>query len=119
MLNTRREFMNALAGAGSMVVMCFGSLGSQGKPGRQPVQQPKETEGQNEETARDKSQTRVFLDANEKDIKTAVEKLYALASDLKTEVEKTDSSKILSLALIKKAEEIEKLAKDIKARAKG
>lgn len=119
MLDTRREFMNALAGAGAMVAMRLGSLTAQTKPARQPIQQPKETEGQNEEAARDKSQTKAFLDANEKDIKKAVEKLYELASDLKTEVEKTDSSKILSLALIKKAEEIERLAKDIKARAKG
>jgi hypothetical protein len=119
MLDTRREFMNALAGAGAIVAMRLGSLTAQAKPARQPIQQPKETEGQNEDAARDKSQTKAFLDANEKDIKKAVEKLYELASDLKTEVEKTDSSRILSLALIKKAEEIEKLAKDIKARAKG
>ena len=119
MLDTRREFMNALGGVGAMVVMRFGSLAAQAKPARQPVQQPKETEGQNEEAALDKSQTKALLEANEKDIKKAVEKLYELASDLKTEVEKTDSSKILSLGLIKKAEEIERLAKDIKVRAKG
>jgi hypothetical protein len=34
-------------------------------------------------------------------------------------VDKTDSAKVLSLAMLKKAEEIEKLAKDIKSRAKG
>ena len=42
-----------------------------------------------------------------------------LVTDLKAEVEKTDSSQVLSLALLKKAEEIEKLAHDIKTRAKG
>jgi hypothetical protein len=60
-----------------------------------------------------------MLEANEKDIKKNIDKLYQLATDLKAEVEKTDSSKILSLALVKKAEEIEKLAHDIKTRAKG
>jgi hypothetical protein len=45
--------------------------------------------------------------------------LYELASQLKDEVEKTDSSKVLSLDLVKKAEEIEKLAHDIKNRTKG
>jgi hypothetical protein len=59
------------------------------------------------------------LEENEKDIKTKVEKLFQLASELKEEVEKTDSAKVLSLAMLKKAEEIEKLAKDIKTRAKG
>jgi hypothetical protein len=34
-------------------------------------------------------------------------------------VDKTDSSQVLSLALVKKAEEIEKLAHDIRTRAKG
>ena len=42
-----------------------------------------------------------------------------LATELKEEVDKTDSAKVLSLAMLKKAEEIEKLAKDIKSRAKG
>jgi hypothetical protein len=59
------------------------------------------------------------LEENEKSIKTKVEKLFQLASELKEEVEKTDSAKVLSLAMLKKAEEIEKLAKDIKTRAKG
>ena len=48
-----------------------------------------------------------------------MEKLYELATELKTEVEKTDSSKVLSLNLVRKAEEIEKLARDIKNRSKG
>jgi hypothetical protein len=48
-----------------------------------------------------------------------VQQLYELASQLKDEVEKTDSSKVLSLDLVKKAEEIEKLAHDIKNRTKG
>ena len=59
------------------------------------------------------------LEENEKNIKTKVEKLFQLASELKEEVEKTDSTNVLSLAMVKKAEEIEKLAKDIKTRAKG
>ena len=66
-----------------------------------------------------KSPTKAMLEANEKDIKKNIEKLYELATDLKAEVEKTDSSKVLSLTLVKKAEEIEKLAHDIKIRAKA
>ena len=63
--------------------------------------------------------TKTILEANQKDIKKNVERLYQLASELKTEVEKTDSVQVLSLALLKKTEEIEKLAKDIRSRAKG
>jgi hypothetical protein len=60
-----------------------------------------------------------MLEENEKDIKKKVEKLYELATELKAEVDKTDSSKVLSLNLIRKAEEIEKLAHDIKNRSRG
>ena len=62
---------------------------------------------------------KAILEANQKDIKKSVERLFQLASELKTEVEKTDSAHVLSLALLKKTEEIEKLAKDIRSRAKG
>ena len=60
-----------------------------------------------------------ILEENQKEIKKKVEKLYELATELKDEVEKTDSSKVLSLSLVRKAEEIEKLAHDIKNRSKG
>src|SRR5258706_7982918 len=63
--------------------------------------------------------SKAILEERQKNIKKDVEKLYALASQLKTEVEKTDSTTVLSLAMLKKAEEIEKLAKQIKDRAKG
>jgi hypothetical protein len=59
------------------------------------------------------------LEENEKDIKKKIAKLFQLASELKEEAEKTDSAKVLSVAMVRKAEEIERLAKDIKSRAKG
>ena len=62
---------------------------------------------------------KLILEANQKEIRKNVEKLYGLASELKAEVEKTDSVQVLSLTLLKKTEEIEKLAKEIRARAKG
>jgi hypothetical protein len=65
------------------------------------------------------STSKAMLQEREKNIKKDVEKLYDLAAQLRTEVQKTDSTTVLSLALVKKAEEIEKLAKQIKDRAKG
>jgi sugar-specific transcriptional regulator TrmB len=65
------------------------------------------------------SSPKVMLEERQKSIKKDVERLYDLAAQLKTEVEKTDSTTILSLAMLKKAEEIEKLAKQIKDHAKG
>jgi hypothetical protein len=46
------------------------------------------------------------------------EKLLALATELKTDVDKTNKN-ILSLDVIKKADEIEKLAHSVKERMKG
>jgi hypothetical protein len=46
------------------------------------------------------------------------DKLLALATDLKAQVDKTDKE-ILSVDVIKKAEEIEKLAHSVKERMKG
>lgn len=60
-----------------------------------------------------------ILKQNNETIKDDVEKLYDLASDLKKEVEKTDSVNVLSLPMIQKAEQIEKLAKQVKNLARG
>src|SRR5271169_4991320 len=119
MLDTRRSFLTMLAGAGTLVIVRTESLGGQAKPtSRVPTSDPirdSDTPGASSE----KSPTKILLEANEKDIKKNIEKLYQLATDLKTEVEKTNSSQVLSLARVKKAEEIEKLAHEIKTRAKG
>ena len=63
--------------------------------------------------------SKAVLEERQKNIKKDVEKLYDLAAQLKREAEKTDSTTVLSLAMVKKAEEIEKLAKQIKDYAKG
>jgi hypothetical protein len=59
------------------------------------------------------------LEENDKDMKKKVERLYQLASELKDQVNKTDSTKVFSLDLVKKAEEVERLAREIKNHAKG
>jgi hypothetical protein len=59
------------------------------------------------------------LKANDKDIKSNVLKLAELAEELKREVEKTDSANVLSLPMVHKAEEIERLAKHIATLARG
>jgi hypothetical protein len=53
------------------------------------------------------------------DVKADVEKLYALISELREEVQKSDASSTLSLSVVNKAKQIEKLAKQVKDRAKG
>jgi hypothetical protein len=55
-----------------------------------------------------------ILKQNQQQIHDDVEKLYQLATELKDEVEKTDATNTLSLPMIQKAEQIEKLAKQVK-----
>lgn len=52
------------------------------------------------------------------EVRLDVQRLYALATQLKDEVDNTDASLVLNVSLLKKAGDIEKLAKQIKARAK-
>ena len=60
-----------------------------------------------------------ILKQSQRQIAENVEKIYQLAGELKDEVEKTDASNTLSLGMIQKAEQIEKLAKQVKNLARG
>ena len=88
------------------------------RPPPPPIDDQSGKEGE-DQAGRLKAASKVALQENDKSIKKSVERLFQLASELKAEVDKTDSAQVLSLAMVKKAEEIEKLAKDIKSRAKG
>ncbi|HUC52487.1 MAG TPA: hypothetical protein VMR90_00470 [Candidatus Cybelea sp.] len=57
--------------------------------------------------------------ANQVTIRTDITKLYEMVSQLKEQIEKTDPTATLSLTVVKKAQQIEKLAKHIKDLAKG
>jgi hypothetical protein len=59
------------------------------------------------------------LKANESGMKHDIERLAELAEELKKQVEDTDSTKVLSVEMIKKTQEIEKLAHQIATLAKG
>jgi c-di-AMP phosphodiesterase-like protein len=56
---------------------------------------------------------------NQAEVKASVEKLYVLISELKEQVEKSDVNLTLSVSVVKKSHEIEKLAKHVKELAKG
>jgi len=57
--------------------------------------------------------------ANQVTIRTHITKLYEMVSELKEQVDKTDATTTLSISIVKKAQQIEKLAKQIKDLAKG
>jgi len=53
------------------------------------------------------------------DVRTDIEKLFGMVSELREQIQKTDSASVLSVSVVKKAQQIEKLAKQIKELAKG
>ena len=115
-MKNRRTFLGGLLTAG-LATRFTGEL-AQGQNPKFPQDQKTTPDATPENPLAPSAEKRI-LEENQKDIKKKVEKLYELASELKTEVDKTDSSKVLSLNLVRKAEEIEKLARDIKNRSKG
>jgi hypothetical protein len=116
MIESRREFLTVLLVSGLPIVAMNSSMHAQGGGGAQPSPKPVQKDEDSDEP---KIDSKLLLEANQKDIKKSVERLFQLASELKTEVEKTDSVQVLSLAMVKKAEEVEKLAKSIRSRTIG
>jgi len=115
-MRTRRTFLGAMLFAGAATGLAKSAALSQAPNFPQKPQSGQETEA---EPPGVPSPEKRMLEEYDKDIHKKVEKLYQLASELKAEVDKTDSTKVLSLNLLRKAEEIEKLARDIKIRSRG
>jgi len=55
---------------------------------------------------------------NQAELKEEIEKLYALVFVLREQMKMTDSTSTMSVTIVKQASQIEKLAKEIKDRAK-
>ena len=56
---------------------------------------------------------------NQEEIRAEVDKMFAIVSELKQELSVTNTTSVLSVNFVKKAHEIEKLAKHVKDLAKG
>jgi len=66
-----------------------------------------------------KEEKKQLLDQqNEQEIRLEVQRLYAMATELKDEVDNTNSKAVLNVSVLKRTQEIEKLAKQIRDRAK-
>jgi hypothetical protein len=62
---------------------------------------------------------RITAAKNEKEFREGIEKLYQMATELRDELAQTPKMNVLSVRMYKKTEEIEKLAKQLKSKAKG
>jgi len=113
MNSSRRSFMGGMLPSAFFYMIARSFAQSQSLPPGSPF--PKTTQG-DETTTPD---PHAVLKSYQKDIKRDVGRLLELAQDLKKEVDKTDSSAVLNLSLLHKAEEIEKLAHQIRTMAHG
>src|SRR6266566_4541237 len=116
MQQSRRSLLGTIAGAAAAFSMAIVGRCQDPFPKVPPIRPADDDPNRNPNA---KPPTKVLLEENQKDIKKNIEKLFELASQLKEQVEKTDATTVLSLSMVKKAEEIEKLARQIKDRAKG
>ncbi len=122
---TRRRFLMTLAAAASCSVATDGSVLAQVHNTKPFPTPPESAEKQNPAEAAaaakgdPQSAKRVALQQNEKEFRAGVERLYGLTNELKQEVDKTVTTEIFSVQMYKRTEEIEKVAKLLKSKAKG
>lgn len=122
MRETRREFVLAMAVATGVMSAKEGWLFAQYPPTLPPPPRPAETPNPAEIHSNPQAiaaAKRAMLQQNEKEFREGVERLYQLTSELHEEVQKTPTTEVLSVRMVKKTEQIEKLAKMLKNRAKG
>ena len=70
------------------------------------------------QSAASRQSAKYALQQNEREFRAGIERLFQLSSELREEVQKTPTSDVLSVRMYKKTEEIEKLAKQLKSKAK-
>jgi len=118
-METRRTFLTGLLLAGVTTGIAGQALAGQNPPPKPLPSQLPAKEEPDWKGVLLPDPTKKALADTDKSVKKKVERLYQLASELKDEMNKTDSSKVMSLELMRRAEEIERLARDIKNRLKG
>jgi hypothetical protein len=124
MEETRRRFLIALAAAASYSAAPDGAIFGQVRgdkpfpnpPASAETQNPAEKDAANADS---QNANRAALMRNEKEFRAGVDRLYQLANELKQEVDKTVTTEVFSVQMYKRTEEIEKVAKLLKGKAKG
>jgi hypothetical protein len=122
MFETRRKMLGMISAVGGILAAGRGASAMAQTP--QPMASPNAPKNQNvpagmngpELIKPDKPAPNPVI---QEQIAASVQQLFKLATELKDEVEHTNLNTTFSVAFVKKAQQVEKLAKQIKDRAKG
>jgi hypothetical protein len=121
MLDTRRCFLRNLAGASGSVLLLQTQPPIPTPRRRTPVDPPEPAEKQDAENpgGSSRSTQRAQLLAEEKEFRETMDRLFVKVRDLKLKVDQIHTAEIFSVAILKQTQEIEKLAKQLKNRARA
>lgn len=122
MVDARRQLLRSAVSCAALLSLPFAALSgqhSQPQPLPSPnAPNPNFPQGMNgpgptppDQKALDKQ--------NQAEIRADVDKMYAIVSDLRQQLSVTNTTSVLSVDFVKKAHEVEKLAKHVKDLAKG
>ena len=122
MRQNRRNFFLSAALLPSTLAWPRGAVGAQNPPTPPPKPEPAHTPNPAEvysRPAETEAAKRARLFENEKEFRQGVERLYQLTSDLRDELAKTPTAEFFSVHIVKETEQIEKLAKSLRSKAKS
>jgi hypothetical protein len=118
----RRFFLSGVAAtlAGARALLA-GEQGQQRhEPSRiPPIPDASGSNGTDDVPLPPRSDPRVQLEEDQKALKHDINRLVQMVKDLKDESDKTPDTEVLSLSLVKKTEDIEKLARQIRDRIRA
>jgi hypothetical protein len=126
MLDTRRELLRSVVSLAAIASLPIGSFAGAQHPSPtlpQPMPSPNAPnpnfpQGMNGPGPSQPDQKAIDKQ-NQDQIRAAIDKMYAMVSDLKQELGVTNTNVVLSVNFVKRTHEIEKLAKQIRELAKG
>lgn len=115
----RRFFLSGIAAtlAGTQALLAVDQGQRQGPPSQiPPIPDASGSNGTDDIPLPPRADPKVQLKEDQKTLRRDVDRLLQMVKELKEESDKTPETDVLSLSLVKKAEDIEKLAHEIRDR---
>lgn len=125
MSNSRRQLLMTLAGAAGVMlarpIVAFPQNGPKPAPMPSPnAPNPYSPAGLDRPPQENPNDHKQHLDRqNQQQIRDQVHQLFDMATELKSKVDATNANTTFDISIVKQAQAIEKLAKQIKSLAKG